>query len=536
MPGEEKSSPVSGVFTSPHAPEPEHHLSGRRVVPGRRPGDAVDLPLADAWRQAFDALPDLLAVLDARHRVVQVNRAMAQRLGRSKPQCIGPTWCRLVHGGHEPSTPCPYAAMLEQGEGCTQEIHEPRLGGDVLCIAAPLRSAEGERVGSVLVVRDIRERKLAEEVLRQSGERFHILFENAAVGVALVDQEGRVVEANHTLCQFLGYAHAEVTGMRFADLTYPEDVEADAALLESFLQGQSRSYDTEKRYVCRDGAVVWGRMVGAPVHDRQGGPAHAMVVCVDITRRKRAEEARRESEKRQAEAERLAATGRMAARVAHEINNPLAGIQNAFHLIRDAVPRNHPDHDMVERIDREIGRIAHIVREMYTLYSPRAEKVVPVAVADVVRDVLLMLESLRCERDIRFHVRHMDPDLVIPVREGGLHQVFYNLLTNALEASPRGGRVTLAAEVAPSRAGGGLVEITVRDQGVGIPAEIQKRVFEPFFTSKAEDGAGKSLGVGLSVVKTIVESSGGQIDFESLPGQGTVFRVAFPVYCKGQKE
>jgi signal transduction histidine kinase len=233
-------------------------------------------------------------------------------------------------------------------------------------------------------------------------------------------------------------------------------------------------------------------MHATPLRHRTGG---VIVSHVDITERKLAEEALRRSERMQAEAEKLAATGRMAARVAHEINNPLAGIKNAYRLVRDAVPADHPDRDMVERIDREIARISGIVRQMYTLYSPQAGRLTEVVVSDVIQDVLAMLEPLCREAGVQFAAHGVLPGLKVRMPEGGLNQVVFNLLTNAIEASPPGGVVTVAAGLDGSCPG--LVKIRIHDQGQGISPDIRPRVFEPFFTSKTGDRAKGGVGLGL---------------------------------------
>jgi signal transduction histidine kinase len=232
----------------------------------------------------------------------------------------------------------------------------------------------------------------------------------------------------------------------------------------------------------------------------------------------------------QAEAEKLAATGRMAARVAHEINNPLAGIKNAYRLVRDAVPEDHPDRDMVERIEREITRISNIVQQMYTLYSPKADQITEAVVAHVVQDVLSMLEPMRRESEVQFDATGASSGLSVRVPEGGLHQIVFNLLTNAVEASPSGGVVTIAVALDESRPD--MVRISVRDQGKGIPPDIQPKIFEPFFTSKTDEYMKGGLGLGLSVVRTVVEASGGRIEFDSTTGQGTTFCVFLPSYVK----
>ena len=153
----------------------------------------------------------------------------------------------------------------------------------------------------------------------------------------------------------------------------------------------------------------------------------------------------------------------MAARIAHEINNPLAGIENSFHLIRDAVPEDHPDRDMVERIDREIARISNIVQQMYKLYSPKVGRTASVVVGDAIRDVLSMLEPLRRESEVEFDTTGVLPGLSVLVHDGGVQQIVYNLITNAIKASPPGGVICVSAGLDHRRAN--VVQIGVHDGG-----------------------------------------------------------------------
>jgi len=230
---------------------------------------------------------------------------------------------------------------------------------------------------------------------------------------------------------------------------------------------------------------------------------------------KRAAEALRQSEKQ-------TAMGQMAARIAHEINNPLAGIKYAFLLVKDAIPRNHPDYEYVGRIERELERIAHIVRQMFDLYRPDQESPREVAVDTVIRDVVALLQANCRERHVAIG---MDTPAapVVSLHEGSLRQVLFTMLQNAVEASPPGKRVQISARVADDR-----LTLAVADRGQGIPEDVRSQVFEPFFTTKRGLPRG-GLGLGLSVCKGIVDGMGGSIDFESQPGQGTMFRVILPL-------
>jgi PAS domain S-box-containing protein len=161
-----------------------------------------------------------------------------------------------------------------------------------------LRESDGRPVGVLGVTRDITERKRAQEALRESEERLRALFDHAAAGMALVDTNGRVLATNQANCLFLGYTEEEIVGMHFADFVHPEDQDADAALYESLLKGQRDSYVMDKRYVRRHGEIVWGRLSVSLVRGQDGQPQYTVVVCEDITDRKRAEEVIRESEAR----------------------------------------------------------------------------------------------------------------------------------------------------------------------------------------------------------------------------------------------
>jgi signal transduction histidine kinase len=231
----------------------------------------------------------------------------------------------------------------------------------------------------------------------------------------------------------------------------------------------------------------------------------------------------RELERQRMAIERMAANGRMAARIAHEINNPLAGIKNSFTLVEDAIPADHPFAHYVPRIRREIDRIANIVRQMFDLYRPEQETPREFDVVAAVQDVVDLLQ-LNCRQN--GIVVHSDvPSTPVRVRlpRNSLFQVLFNVIQNAIEASPAGGTVTVALADGNER-----LEFAVSDQGPGIPSEIGNRVFEPFFTTKESGQGGSGLGLGLSISREMLESLGGTLVYDST-GSGTTFRISIPI-------
>lgn len=268
------------------------------------------------------------------------------------------------------------------------------------------------------------------------------------------------------------------------------------------------------------------------VKDALGEWLHMLPRTIERTLRQRqllqekedAENALRESERRRLEAEKLAATGRLAAEMAHEINNPLAGVKNAFMLIKDAVPDDHPDHEFVERIEKELDRIATIVRQTFKLYGSEKDTAAAVDIDATLRDVVFMLEPACRHNDVALETEPTDSGIVVVIPEGTLRQVLYNLLTNAINASPPGAAVEIGARTFNDH-----LLITVSDNGAGIPPSLRDKIFEPFFTTKSNNSGTGGLGLGLPISKSVVEAHGGSLDFESELGKGTTFRVLLPL-------
>ena len=294
---------------------------------------------------------------------------------------------------------------------------------------------------------------------------------------------------------------------------HPEDRDAAPRSLMRAIE-KREPWVAEFRILRQDGEVRYMSARGQCYYDAEGNPIRMIGVNIDITERKRAEDALRNSEK-------LAATGRLAATIAHEINNPLEAVTNFIFLARRNPDMPETAKRQLELADGELERVSHIAQQTLGFYrDPSAP--VRVNIGDSVQDVLRLFErklkykQLTAELDV-------PENLEIRGLRGEVRQVLSNLLANAIDASNKQGTIRLRARNA-QRNGDEFVRISVADAGHGIPPETQQNIFLPFFTTKKDVGTG----LGLWVTKSMVEKHGGRILFRSARGRGTVFVVTFP--------
>jgi signal transduction histidine kinase len=234
---------------------------------------------------------------------------------------------------------------------------------------------------------------------------------------------------------------------------------------------------------------------------------------------------------RLAHAERLASLGELAASVAHEIKNPLAGIAGAIRILAEDMPASDPRKEIMGEILAQIRRLDGTVRDLLTFARPGGPELGPCALHQVLDRVLLVLAEDPSAANVRV-VREYQSDLP-PVSADGklLEQVFFNLLLNAVQAMGGHGTITLRTALGEASATwadgaplGRHVEVRVIDTGPGIPAHLLREIFTPFFTTKP-----RGIGLGLAITRRIVEDHGGRMGGENLPGQGAVFRICLPL-------
>jgi len=358
--------------------------------------------------------------------------------------------------------------------------------------------------------------------LRTSEERFRTIFEDAAIGIALTDAGGRVLEANPALRQMLRCDAEALRGRIVTTLLHHpgEDVD-EAELFAELVAGERKAYGLQGQCVRQSGEPTWANLMVSGVRGDTGELKYVIAMVEDITERRQAQEALIQSEK-------LAVTGKLAASLAHEINNPLQSVIGCMGLAQESLAAGEEkDADDLLRIaTEELERAAAIVAQLRDLNRPAGSGERARA------DVNLLLEHVLMLTREQFHRRGVEvvrdvtvdlPSLVLaPDR---IQQAFLNLVLNAMEAMPDGGRLRVSTsrrqpEVAHDPSG---VSISFTDTGPGIAPEALPHIFDPFYTTKPE-----GLGLGLYITRSIVEEHGGRIEVESLFREGATFTVWLP--------
>ena len=363
---------------------------------------------------------------------------------------------------------------------------------------------------------EVSERKKAEEQIRQARQRAEQYLDIAGVMLATVDADEKISLINRKGCETLGYEWKELMGKNWFEILVPQRVKTEVKdVFHKLMAGYIMPVEYyENPLLTKKGEERLIAFHNTVIRDPDDKITGVLLSGEDITERKRTEEALRESEK-------LAAKGQLAAQIAHEINNPLAGIKNSFMLIKDAVPESHPYYRYVGLIEKEISRMSQVVHGMFELYRPDSEQPQEFSLDETVREVVELLGASYRQRNVLIGIRGRSAVVTLP--ESSLRQVLYNIVKNAIEASPAGGEVEISTKVTDD-----ALTISVRDQGEGILEQARPYIFEPLFTTK-RGVAGAGLGLGLSISKNIVESLGGSVYFESKTGEGTVFSIIIPL-------
>jgi len=374
---------------------------------------------------------------------------------------------------------------------------------------------------------DISQCRRPEEIPQKSEAKFRAIFERVATGIALVDMEGRLIEGNPALQRMLGYSEEELRNRAFGEFTYLEDVMTDASHWRELVSGTRDYYQVEKRYVRKDGSLVWGLMNVSLLRSGNNEPEFAIFIVEDITERKQLESQLLQSQK-------METVGRLAGGVAHDFNNLLTVVGGYTQLSLLGIGENDPLKGNLEEIRKATERAATLTRQLLAFSRRQVMDLKVIDLNAVVKDLDKMLRRIIGE-DIELRTILANDLGRVKTDPGQIEQVILNLAVNARDAMPKGGalllettNIELDEDYARYHIGvepGWYVMLSVTDTGCGMSAEVREHLFEPFFTTKEK---GKGTGLGLSTVYGIIKQSGGNIWVYSEINRGTTFKIYLP--------
>jgi PAS domain S-box-containing protein len=378
---------------------------------------------------------------------------------------------------------------------------------------------DGSRGRILGTVRDTTELRETEEHLRENakhlGELAAIVASSDDVIVSK-DLNGIITSWNDAATRVFGYSADEMIGTSILKLI-PENLHSDEKTIIENIRAGRRIEHFETVRLAKDGRLIDVSLSISPIKDEDGRVIGASKILRDVSSRKRMEHSLLQAEK-------IAATGRMAATIAHEINNPLEAVTNLLYLLRAKITDDE-GRGFLAAAEDEIGRVSHIAKQTLGYYREQAAAS-PASVGDIAEHALTIYEP-RCTAAGIAVRRSIGSSTKIVLRRGEMMQVISNLIANSIYAMSEGGTLSLSVSDASSVEDG--VVLTVEDDGMGIaPADLPK-VFDAFFTTRATVGTG----IGLFVAKQFVEGHGGRINIESnseSDRHGTTIRVFLPLH------
>jgi len=252
----------------------------------------------DEWRHTFDAIADMVSVINSDYRIVKANESTYERLGLSREQLIGQKCYEIFHDSNAPIAACPHTETAKTGDDAVAEISDFKEGCPFLVTTSPLFDHDGNQIGVVHIAKDISERVQTREALQASEAKFRAIFERAGIGMSMITMDGHFLEANKALQDILGHSRDELLSMQTVDVTHPDDIAKDEAALSSMLKGDLDRYQIEKRYIRKDGTILWGLLTVSLLRGESGSPIGTVGMLENITQQKQAKKLLREEKER----------------------------------------------------------------------------------------------------------------------------------------------------------------------------------------------------------------------------------------------
>ncbi|MHA1520731.1 MAG: PAS domain S-box protein [Promethearchaeota archaeon] len=406
----------------------------------------------------------------------------------------------------------------------------------------PVFDTEGNFEGVNAFIEDITdqfhlESKLleADKNVKSVEENFKIIFERAPVGIALVGMENQLLKANEAYCEILGYSEHEVKQQKITDFTHPDDVEENMRLQKLMGEGKLDSYRLEKRIIRKNEEIRHVLLVASLIRDSDENPSMFLGHIVDITEMKQIQETQHQLEGQLLQAQKIESIGRLVGGIAHDFNNILTVIIGECELSLMTLSSDNAVAQSMREIKKNSERASKLIKQLLHYSRKQFSEPIILNINDLILKTDKMIRRL-IGVDIEL-VTLLDPNIAfIKADPSQFEQILVNLTVNAQDAMPTGGKLTLRTgqctisendlEYIPQDQEGEYVTVSIEDTGIGMDDWVLSQLFEPYFTTKVP---GKGTGLGLSTCSGIINQHGGFVRVSSQVGQGSTFKLYFPV-------
>ncbi|MBZ0284811.1 MAG: PAS domain S-box protein [Anaerolineae bacterium] len=493
----------------------------------------------ESYRLLAENIIDVVVMTDQNGQVKYVSPSVERVLGYQSAEFENQFGWEAVHPDDLPAIMQSLQGMDKDEAYRPAEFRVQHKAGTYIWFESQgtlIRESATGGISTISVLRNITERKRMAERLAESEAMFRGMFESAAVGVAITALDGTISYANPTFERMLGYTLDELFELSWRDITHPEDRTLEEPLIAQLLAGEIPYYQLEKRYIRADKQALWIRITVSVLRDSDGSIHYTMAIVEDISERKRMEQALIEEEvlrgafEKEQELSNLKT--QMMIRISHEFRTPLSIILSASELLEQYYGRLSPEKRQ-ERFESVRVQIQHLARMLDDISLIIRGMAGPSSFRPVIIDLetlcTALVEEVRQRESAHQPITlQIENPALISGDEQSVRMIIRNLISNALKYSSADSEVRV--EVKSSEAGGAIVRVV--DSGIGIPPEEVAHIFEPFYRA-SNVGETPGLGIGLGVVRDMVEQHQGTIEVESEPGIGTTFTVWLPFVMQG---
>ena len=488
-----------------------HVFAQARIVDhglGKIPLNKRDDKHSGPFRELFDHVPAPLYVFDVFENVIEVNRAACEKFGLMRHELLEYRLEKLLPAEEIDNARERLAEAVRHGSAVFEARCVEGAAIEVSC-----RSFKyGGKNAILACVKDIEARKRSDDALRKSEERFRSVFEQSNVSMSLVSPEGKFVQVNQRFCDFLGYGEEELLGLYAWDISSPEDCEEVRGHFENYFAGEGENFTLERRYCRKDGTTCWGSVSASLVRGLNGEPLYSIGIIEDITRQHEIERMKNE----------------FISTAAHELRTPLTSVKGfAQILLAKNNLSDEQKREFISYIHQNSEALEKITNNLFDLSRVDSDRIIHLKKSEgyICSDIERVVSGYRREHPSYCFTTDLSsgiPPLWFD-REKIL-QVMENLLSNAVKFSPDNRDICIRGMKMGQEA-----IISVSDEGIGMaPREIE-RIFDKFYRIDSSDTAVAGLGLGMAIVKNIIEAHLGRIWVESRPGYGSTVSFALPL-------